>query len=301
MLLQTENPVNVFLDYFASSLSDKKPAKDLLSTFNITMPDVPNCDVISCIGSGASANVFKARNKDTGEIVAVKVYKMTAKKTEIRISDMCNHPNLLKFTSVTTSDRGETIAIMPFAVYGSLKGSSLPQMTANCAAFFLRDIGSALQYMHSHLMVHLDVKPPNVLMFSDGFKLSDFTESQVLKEHNQKIRLFTGTLQFMAPEIAPQSYYDPKAADMWSLGCTTFYLLFGMYPFKIQAVMDANPHMYNQSLTAKASPEHLEFPSAPVIPSELKEILRGLMDINPETRMKAEELVAHPWIERECG
>lgn len=102
-----------------------------------------------------------------------------------------------------------------------------------------------------------------------------------------------GTPAFTAPELslfrgaAPREAPDPFAADMWSVGATLFYLVYGRAPFLASSVLD----MY-----AAVRSQELVLPDSPATSPALGAFLRRLMDKDPATRLTLPEALASPWL-----
>ena len=152
------------------------------------------------LGSGAQGAVFMG--KYNNEWVAVKKVK-EKRETEIKHLRKLNHSNIVAFRGVCTQSPNCYCIVMEFCPYGQLyeflkSGQQLsPQMIIEWA----KQIASGMNYLHSHKIIHRDLKSPNVLIsYNDTLKISDFGTCKQLNDRSTKMS-FTGTVAWMAPEV----------------------------------------------------------------------------------------------------
>ena len=97
--------------------------------------------------------------------------------------------------------------------------------------FYLRQLASAVSFLHENRVAHCDIKCDNILLDSNfNLKLADFGSSEVIKRNSGLLNHRKGTKHYMAPEVDDFSLktpYDGKKADVFALGVTMYMMLFG--------------------------------------------------------------------------
>ncbi|XP_052894349.1 mitogen-activated protein kinase kinase kinase 12 isoform X2 [Anopheles moucheti] len=182
------------------------------------------------LGSGAQGAVF--RGKLRNEMVAVKkVHDL--KETDIRHLRKLDHENIVKFKGVCTQAPAFCI-IMEYCPHGSLQkklqdsgGIISPQQLVSWS----QQIALGMQYLHTHKIIHRDLKSPNILIGDgDVIKISDFGTSREWNEISTKMS-FAGTVAWMAPEVI-RNWPCNEKVDIWSYGVVLWELLTGEVPYK---------------------------------------------------------------------
>jgi serine/threonine protein kinase len=201
-------------------------------------------DLLDLLGEGRTGVVFKARNRDSKKIVAVKVLHpqhigspllLNRFVEEFQAAQSLSHPNVVR---VLDFQRTEGRA---FFVLEYVEGRSLAERLEWGGRFQLseafeviRKIGGALDWLHNQGIIHQDVKPANVLFTTDG--VAKLTELRLVLEPctEQTPALpgaVLGTPSFMAPEQFHYGEEVDKRCDVYSLAATFYQLVTGAIPF----------------------------------------------------------------------
>ena len=215
----------------------------------VTLPDknwrLGNYEILEEIGRGGMGVIYRARQRHSRRIVAVKRvlgYHADSRETlarfrrEAQAAASLDHPNILPIYEVSESEDGLPFFSMKFAPGGNLQevGRALRHEPRQCVALVAK-VARAVQHAHTKGILHRDLKPGNILLDGSGEPLvSDFGLAKWLDTTSDLTRTLTifGTPGYIAPEQAsgPAAQLKP-AADVYSLGAILFDLLAGRPPF----------------------------------------------------------------------
>ena len=235
------------------SLPKMKVSKENL--IKISMEPVANYySIIKDLGHGSYGQVKKVKHKQLNEIRAMKITnkKSNSSKYEIEILRKISHPNITNIFQIF-ADSKKYYVIMEFLEGGELFEAitNIGSFTEASACKVMKQILSAVYYLHSNRIVHRDLKPENIMLTQKPkngnyhIKLIDFGTAKIFKP-GKKMNKFIGTSYYIAPEVLKERY-DEKC-DVWSCGVILFILLCGYPPFNgntnvdiFQAIQNQNP------------------------------------------------------------
>ncbi|XP_044112488.1 mitogen-activated protein kinase kinase kinase kinase 1 isoform X2 [Neovison vison] len=210
-------------------------------------------DLLQRLGGGTYGEVFKARDKVTGDLVAVKMVKMepdddvSTLQKEILILKTCRHANIVAYHGSYLWLQKFWIC-MEFCGAGSLQ--DIYQVTGPLSelqiSYVCREVLQGLAYLHSQKKIHRDIKGANILINDAGeVRLADFGISAQIGATLARRLSFIGTPYWMAPEVAAVALkggYN-ELCDIWSLGITAIELaelqppLFDVHPLRVLFLM----------------------------------------------------------------
>src|SRR5437764_8473932 len=204
-----------------------------------------NYEILEQIGCGGMGVIYRARQRHSRRIVAVKrvlSYRADSHgalqrfRREAQAVASLDHPNILPIYEVSESEDGLPFFSMKFADKGSLQenAASLRDEPRKCVQLMAK-VAHAVEYAHSRGVLHRDLKPGNILIDDRGEPLvSDFGLAKSLDVNSDLTRTLTtfGTPGYIAPEQATSAAADlAPLSDVYSVGAVLFYLLTGRPPF----------------------------------------------------------------------
>eukprot|EP00455_Lapot_gusevi_P033797 TRINITY_DN3706_c0_g1_i1.p1 TRINITY_DN3706_c0_g1~~TRINITY_DN3706_c0_g1_i1.p1 ORF type:complete len:362 (+),score=105.31 TRINITY_DN3706_c0_g1_i1:64-1149(+) len=253
------------------------------------------------LGTGSFAVVRRAiRIRDQREF-AIKIIskkKLNAEELavvndEVEIMHRIDHPNVVKLYEIydTTS---KLYMVMELLTGGELFERIVDKQSFSEreAANVIRQIASAMSYLHSIGVVHRDLKPENLLYESKEdtaqVKITDFGLAKYLETSGVSMTTACGTPGYVAPEILKDEPYGPEV-DCWSLGVILYVLLCGFPPF-----YNENQAQLYQDI--KSGEFSFPDPYWTDISAEAKDLITRLLTVDPFYRLDMKGVLAHPWL-----
>jgi hypothetical protein len=229
---------------------------------------LPGYTIQRAAGRGGFGEVYYALS-DSGREVALKVVH-AYEEIELRGISQCMNlksPHLVSIFDVRHADDGQPVVIMEYITGPSLReilDEAPSGLGTQKAAFFLREIGKGLTYLHDCGIVHRDLKPANIFYENGYVKIVDYGLSKVMSASHRSAQTVTvGTLHYMAPEVGGGQY--DRSVDIYALGALLYEMLTGQPPFF--GISPAEVLM--KHLSTQVNVEGIEEPFATVIKKAL--------------------------------
>ena len=192
--------------------------------------------VIKKIGEGAYGKIYKVKNKQSGDIRAMKqitkskIPDITKFQTEIQILSMVDHPNIVRLFEVIEDDKYFNL-LQELCTGGELyKKYQTTQLKEKEIAKIFNQIMSAVAYCHEKGIVHRDLKLENILLSKTNLlKIIDFGLSSYY-DSNKLLSTPCGSLCYASPELLSGQKYDGILIDIWSVGVILYAMLCGYLP-----------------------------------------------------------------------
>jgi len=253
-----------------------------------------NYEILEQIGCGGMGVIYRARQRHSRRIVAVKrvlSYRADSHgalqrfRREAQAVASLDHPNILPIYEVSESEDGLPFFSMKLAEKGSLGEhlASLRNEPRKCVQLMAK-VARAVEYAHSRGVLHRDIKPGNILLNDQGEPLvSDFGLAKLLDGSNDLTRSLTtfGTAGFIAPEQAGDAAVDlTPAADVYSLGAVLFNVLAGRPPF-----LGSNPVSVIRQAFETQAPKLRSL--APSLDRDLETICARCLERDPKARYQS--------------
>lgn len=274
------------------------------------------------LGEGTYGMVFKGKDKNTGKFVAIKEMKLDQEDEgvssttlrEISILKKMDHPNIVSLVDTFVQGTQLTIVLeyldMNIRDYMRKPGKIDPKLVKSYAFQLL----AGTYYLHTHRVIHRDIKPDNLLINHDGYlKICDFGLSRFFTIPIQQYTENIVTLWYRPPEILLHNQIYEISADIWSVGCCLVEIATKTPLFPGDSILDQVHRIF--SVFGSPTPEMCAFfkdiaDGIVVIPTypakkfsdvvriediEFLDLIQKLIHIDPRKRITALEALHHPY------
>ena len=246
---------------------------------------------------------MKPGPKGIDENVLIEVQK------EMAIASQLKHPNIIEHYAVGMGPYDKKVSgkkpedvmfiLMEYASKGELFDmiSKSGKYSEPTARFFFKQLLNAIAYMHNTVGVcHRDLKPENILIDENyNLKIADFGFSIPIMgaKGNGKLHSYKGTLGYMPPEQHAKKAYSGKQADLFALAIVLFMMITQCQPFDEARI---NDKLYRLIAGNKPQIFWRIFEKAVPMSDDLKDLITGMLQLNPDARYTLDEILIHPWV-----
>lgn len=283
---------------------------------------------LKCINRKLLRRKYAGQGKDKGT---------TAIKKEIAIMKKMHHENVVKLREVIDDEVGSYIFLaLEYVPGGPLYDPQKYEgkgMGEDLARKYFRSTLVGLSYLHRNGIIHRDLKPDNLLKHTDGtVKITDFGVSELFEENSdvdgtpgqgissptpshRTVSQVVGTPAFLAPEIASGGVALGEPSDVWSLGVCLFYIVTGEVPFPGSTVASVLGKIKGrgEGVSGEEGAEAVEDETnsknekntvwidsvLTSVSAPLRDLLKHVLDKNPESRFDLAQIAEHEWVTRE--
>ncbi|KAM5281750.1 myosin light chain kinase, smooth muscle isoform 2-T2 [Ctenodactylus gundi] len=255
-------------------------------------------DIEERLGSGKFGQVFRLVEKKTGKIWAGKFFKAYSAKEkenirqEIGIMNCLHHPKLVQCVDAF-EEKANIVMVLEIVSGGELFERIIDEdfeLTERECIQYMRQISEGVEYIHKQGIVHLDLKPENIMCVNKTgtrIKLIDFGLARRL-ENAGSLKVLFGTPEFVAPEVIN---YEPisYATDMWSIGVICYILVSGLSPF-----MGDNDNETLANVTSATW--DFDDEAFDEISEDAKDFISNLLKKDMKDRLNCTQCLQHPWL-----
>mmetsp|Transcript_25056 Transcript_25056/g.43256 ORF Transcript_25056/g.43256 Transcript_25056/m.43256 type:complete len:359 (-) Transcript_25056:1936-3012(-) len=290
-------------------------------------------EILQKLGKGAYGIVWKAIDKKTREIVALKkIFDAFQNATDSQrtfreimfLQEINNHENIIRLLNVLKADNDKDIYLtfdfMETDLHAVIRASILEEIHKQ---YIMYQLLKALKFMHSAELLHRDLKPSNLLLNSEcQLKVADFGLARSIAALNNEsgaapvMTDYVATRWYRAPEILLGSTKYTKGVDMWSVGCILGELLGGkpMFPGtstlnQLDKIMEITGRPTRDDVDAIKSPFAATMIDSlpptqqrslrdmfPQASPDALDLMKKLLVFNPDKRITAQQCICHPYV-----
>ncbi|KAI0482627.1 Pkinase-domain-containing protein [Xylariaceae sp. FL0804] len=255
------------------------------------------------LGAGTYGIVREADGPD-GKVAIKIILKKNVKGNEQMVLDELDmlqrlkHPHIVRFVDWFES-RDKYYIVTELAVGGELFDRICEQgkFTEKDASQTIKQVLSAVDYLHSKNVVHRDLKPENLLYLtkddSSDLVLADFGIAKMLDSKDEVLTTMAGSFGYAAPEVMLKKGHG-KPVDMWSMGVITYTLLCGYSPFRSENLQD----LIDECSSAEVTFHERYWRD---VSSDAKDFILKLLQPNADDRPTSQQALHHPWLRGESA
>ncbi|XP_026946703.1 ribosomal protein S6 kinase alpha-4 isoform X3 [Sagmatias obliquidens] len=302
----------VMTDVLEASIAGDRPGRAALAR-SAMMQDSPffqqyELDLREpALGQGSFSVCRRCRQLQNGQEFAVKILSRRLEantQREVAALRLCqSHPNVVKLHEVH-QDQLHTYLVLELLQGGELLEHIRKKrhFSESEASQILRSLVSAVSFMHEEAgVVHRDLKPENILYADDTpgapVKIIDFGFARLRPQSPAgPMQTPCFTLQYAAPELLAQQGYD-ESCDLWSLGVILYMMLSGQVPFQGASGQGGQSQAAEIMRKIREGRFSLDGEAWRGVSEEAKELVRGLLTVDPTKRLKLEGLRGSSWLQ----
>lgn len=270
-------------------------------TETIVVPQVLNkYHVKNKLGSGGFSVVYRVVDTVTMQEYACKICpksnianeKDRARfQREIDAMTYLQHENLVALRDFLSDD------VNYYLIMDLCQGNELLEYITNngkldekTAAVIFKQMIVAISYCHSVGVAHRDLKPENILFTEfPKLKIADFGLCGYVSE-KAMMKTFCGSPCYAAPECLCKMEYDGRLSDIWSAGVILYFMVTGQPPWNVANMSLMSRQIVKGQFTFKAK-----------VSSECRNLIEGIMNVDPKLRLSIEQILSHPFMKLADG
>ncbi|KAH9930802.1 kinase-like domain-containing protein [Amylocystis lapponica] len=250
---------------------------------------------VGMLGEGGFARVYEVQDA-RGVRAACKVVTKSSLKTkkaktklyaEIKIHRSLDHPNIVRFQDCFEDDENVYMTL-ELCHNGSLMDMlrRRRRFTEPEARFYMVQLIGACEYMHTHQVIHRDLKLGNIFLDRNmNVKVGDFGLAALIESPGERKKTICGTPNYIAPEVLFDTANGHSfEVDTWSIGVILYTLVVGRPPFQTKDV---------KAIYKRIRDNEYEFPADRVVSSQVQELVQKILTPDPQQRPMLHKIVEH--------
>ncbi|XP_010503488.1 PREDICTED: cyclin-dependent kinase G1 isoform X2 [Camelina sativa] len=291
---------------FTESEIDEPASSEIGLSMLAGSRDVNEYHKLSKINEGTYGVVYKAKDRKTEEIVALKMIKMNMEDEygfpltslrEINILLSCNHPSIVNVKEVVVGNGASVFMVMEHLEHdlrGVMDRTKQPFSTSEVKCLMIQLL-EGIKYLHSNWIIHRDLKPSNLLLNNSGeLKICDFG---MARQYGSPIKPYTQlvvTQWYRSPELLLGTKEYSTAVDMWSIGCIMAELLSLKPLFRGKSQNDID--QLQQIFAVLGTPSETNWPGFTSLPGAKAKFRKQPYNLL-QKRLTVDEALSHGWFD----